>query len=115
MKASALTATSGIFLPSSVLAKKTDGKILRVWSCGGLAEAFIPANKNFKQKTGVTIAYTGAFAAALGKSLLNSAIKAFSESFEDACLQNFLSSSLHSALKYHSMLWCMGSYCLHLA
>lgn len=73
LKASALTAASGAFLPSSVLAKKTDAKILQVWSCGGLAEAFIPANKEFKQKTGVTIAYTGAFAAALGKSLFGTA------------------------------------------
>jgi len=47
--------------------------ILQVWSCGGLAEAFIPANTRYKQKTGVEIAYTGAFAAALGKSLLGSA------------------------------------------
>jgi molybdate transport system substrate-binding protein len=46
---------------------------LRVWSCGGLAEAFNPANQRFKEKTGVEIAYTGAFAAALGKSLLGSA------------------------------------------
>ncbi len=48
-------------------------KRLQVWSCGGLAEAFIPANKRFREETGVEIAYTGAFAAALGKSLLGSA------------------------------------------
>ncbi|HCY86800.1 MAG TPA: molybdenum ABC transporter substrate-binding protein [Desulfobacteraceae bacterium] len=46
---------------------------LQVWSCGGLAEAFIPANKRFSEMSGVDIAYTGAFAAALGKSLLGSA------------------------------------------
>ncbi len=46
---------------------------LQVWSCGGLAEAFVPANKRFKEKTGVEVAYTGAFAAALGKSLMGSA------------------------------------------
>lgn len=46
---------------------------LQVWSCGGLAEAFIPANKQYFEKTGIEIAYTGAFAAALGKSLLGSA------------------------------------------
>lgn len=46
---------------------------LQVWSCGGLAEAFIPANKRYREKTGIEIAYTGAFAAALGKSLLGSA------------------------------------------
>lgn len=45
---------------------------LQVWSCGGLAEAMIPANAVFEKKTGVKIAYTGAFAAALGKSLLGS-------------------------------------------
>jgi molybdate transport system substrate-binding protein len=45
---------------------------LNVWSCGGLAEAMIPANTLFEKKTGVKIAYTGAFAAALGKSLLGS-------------------------------------------
>lgn len=56
---------------------KAEGKFrsetLQVWSCGGLAEALIPANKIFREKTGVEIAYTGAFAAALGKSLLGSA------------------------------------------
>lgn len=46
---------------------------LQVWSCGGLAEAFMPANQAYEQKTGTKIAYTGAFAAALGKSLLGSA------------------------------------------
>ena len=46
---------------------------LQVWSCGGLAEAFLPANAAYEKRTGVTIAYTGAFAAALGKSLLGSA------------------------------------------
>jgi molybdate transport system substrate-binding protein len=45
---------------------------LQVWSCGGLAEAMIPANALFEKKTGVKVAYTGAFAAALGKSLLGS-------------------------------------------
>ncbi|WP_027185070.1 substrate-binding domain-containing protein [Desulfovibrio inopinatus] len=46
---------------------------LQVWSCGGLAEAFMPANQAWEQKTGISIAYTGAFAGALGKSLLGSA------------------------------------------
>lgn len=48
-------------------------KHLQVWSCGGLAEALIPATKAYEEKTGVKIAYTGAFAAALGKSLMASA------------------------------------------
>ncbi len=46
---------------------------LQVWSCGGLAEAMVPANNLFQERTGIKIAYTGAFAAALGKSLLGSA------------------------------------------
>ena len=46
---------------------------IQVWSCGGLAEAFRPANAHFKKTTGIDVAYTGAFAAALGKSLLGSA------------------------------------------
>ncbi|WP_147821499.1 substrate-binding domain-containing protein [Salidesulfovibrio onnuriiensis] len=46
---------------------------LQVWSCGGLAEAFIPANEKFERKMGGSISYTGAFAAALGKSLLGNA------------------------------------------
>lgn len=46
---------------------------LQVWSCGGLAEAMIPAHRLFEQKTGVKVNYTGAFAAALGKSLLGGA------------------------------------------
>lgn len=46
---------------------------LQVWSCGGLAEAMIPAHAAYEARTGVQISYTGAFAAALGKSLLGSA------------------------------------------
>ncbi len=49
------------------------GESLQVWSCGGLAEAFIPANAEFMKRNGSTINYTGAFAGALGKSLLGSA------------------------------------------
>ena len=43
---------------------------LQVWSCGGLAEAMIPANEAFGQQFNTKVLYTGAFAAALGKSLL---------------------------------------------
>lgn len=46
---------------------------IQVWSCGGLSEAFEAANKRFHEKEGVRIDYTGAFAAALGKSLLGGA------------------------------------------
>jgi molybdate transport system substrate-binding protein len=72
IKTSGVAAASGFLAPSRVLAQKTEPKILQVWSCGGLAEAFLPASREFKQKTGVSISYTGAFAAALGKSLLGS-------------------------------------------
>ncbi len=44
---------------------------LHVWSCGGLAEAMKPAHDAYTAKSGVPIAYTGAFAGALGKSLLD--------------------------------------------
>lgn len=46
---------------------------LQVWSCGGLAEAMNPAHDLYERQTGVSIGYTGAFAAALGKSLLGGA------------------------------------------
>lgn len=68
--------SSGLALGASLVsAGKTFGneftnEQLQVWSCGGLAEAFIPANRAFEAKTGSSIAYTGAFAGALGKSLL---------------------------------------------
>lgn len=44
---------------------------LVVWTCGGLAEGMMPANKEFYTETGINIAYTGARAGALGKSLLD--------------------------------------------
>lgn len=49
------------------------GEQLQVWSCGGLAEALIPAHQLYEDRSGAKIAYTGAFAAALGKSLQGSA------------------------------------------
>jgi molybdate transport system substrate-binding protein len=51
-------------------AQQFAGQTLQVWSCGGLAEAFMEANQLYEKQTGITISYTGAFAAALGKSLL---------------------------------------------
>lgn len=70
----ALASAVGSALPLSV-ARSTSftHNHLQVWSCGGLAEAFIPANELYRERTGVTVSYTGAFAAALGKSLLGSA------------------------------------------
>lgn len=52
--------------PAAAAAQAT----LQVWSCGGLAEAMMPANQAFEELFGVKIIYTGAFAAALGKSLM---------------------------------------------
>lgn len=43
---------------------------MQVWSCGGLAEAMMPANTQYGDETGVKIYYTGARAGALGKSLM---------------------------------------------
>jgi len=73
LKASGLAVASGLLVSSGAMALESETKNLQVWSCGGLAEAFVPVNKEFEQMTGVTIAYTGAFAAALGKSLLGNA------------------------------------------
>ncbi len=65
----------GVLLPPSAARADSmlSGKTLQVWSCGGLAEAFMPANAAYEKANGVKISYTGAFAAALGKSLLGSA------------------------------------------
>lgn len=59
--------------PVVALGADFKGEDLQVWSCGGLAEGFQPANRHFEELTGGKISYTGAFAAALGKSLLGSA------------------------------------------
>ena len=67
-------AAAGAAMPATLSAASSFRQnSLQVWACGGLAEAFIPANRRFKAKTGIDIAFTGAFAAALGKSLLGSA------------------------------------------
>ena len=72
--AAAAGATAGAAVPAGLAAAPSFRQTsLQVWACGGLAEAFIPANRQFKAKTGIDIAFTGAFAAALGKSLLGSA------------------------------------------
>jgi molybdate transport system substrate-binding protein len=71
---SAIVGAAGAALPISIARAKTFSRdALQVWSCGGLAEAFIPANASYEKKNGIKISYTGAFAAALGKSLLGSA------------------------------------------
>lgn len=51
---------------------ESTGRDLRVWACGGLAEAMMPANEEYERLRGTKVLFTGAFAAALGKSLLGS-------------------------------------------
>lgn len=72
LKAAAVSACGALCGVTPARAAGT-GEMLRVWSCGGLAEAMMPANLEFEAKAGAKVAYTGAFAAALGKSLLGSA------------------------------------------
>ena len=73
LKASGLALTGSLAAPAVALGADFKGKRLQVWSCGGLAEAFMPANQRYEEMTGCAVNYTGAFAAALGKSLLGSA------------------------------------------
>lgn len=61
-------------LPFDAPGKNFESDSLMVWSCGGLSEAFNIINERYQKKTGVKIYYTGAFAAALGKSLLGGAV-----------------------------------------
>lgn len=68
--AAGMAATS--FATGPALAGARAGDQLQVWSCGGLAEAMQPAHAQYEAATGVHVAYTGAFAGALGKSLLGS-------------------------------------------
>ena len=69
LKSLALGAAGAAML-SPQSAQAAAGGTLQVWSCGGLAEAMMPAHAAYAQQSGVKIVYTGAFAAALGKSLL---------------------------------------------
>ena len=73
MKGAVTTLLTAPFFGSGVKTTGFKATTLQVWSCGGLAEAFISANELFEKKTGIAVAYTGAFAAALGKSLLGGA------------------------------------------
>ena len=66
----ALGASLALAVPGQSSGAQRTGSSLQVWSCGGLAEAMMPANAKFTEKNGSDIAYTGAFAGALGKSLL---------------------------------------------
>lgn len=70
-----LTGVAGLAaasLPGAAQAAPFPGGRLQVWSCGGLAEAMQPAHADYERRSGAAVVYTGAFAAALGKSLLGS-------------------------------------------
>ncbi len=69
LKTAAASALAAALIPKNLMADQFAADSLQVWSCGGLSEAFTSANSLYENKTGVKIAYTGAFAAALGKSL----------------------------------------------
>ncbi len=74
LKASGLLATGSIFSSARQgLASQFQNERLHVWSCGGLADAFIPAKQFYEQLHPCHIDYTGAYAGALGKSLLGGA------------------------------------------
>lgn len=69
----ASTVAAATMKPGLLSAGRFQADSLQVWSCGGLAEALDPANRIYEKRNGIKIAYTGAFAAALGKSLLGGA------------------------------------------
>jgi molybdate transport system substrate-binding protein len=69
LKTTAASALAAALIPNRLGAGQFSSDTLQVWSCGGLSEAFNLANSLYEKKTGIRIAYTGAFAAALGKSL----------------------------------------------
>lgn len=73
LKTVAASTAAVTMTPNLLRASPFQADSLQVWSCGGLSEPFNIANKNYEKKTGIKIAYTGAFAAALGKSLLGGA------------------------------------------
>ena len=72
---SAMASAVAVALPTGQApASQFQADSLQVWSCGGLSEAFKAANGIYEKRAGIKIAYTGAFAAALGKSLLGGAV-----------------------------------------
>lgn len=67
-----LAAGAAVIGATPIMAKAAQkGGNLQVWSCGGLAEAMMPAHVQYHAETDVNVAYTGARAGALGKSLLD--------------------------------------------
>lgn len=75
LKAALASTAAATILPKFAFAGSSffSSDTLQVWSCGGLAEAFMEMNDLYEKKQGITINYTGAFAGALGKSLLGGA------------------------------------------
>lgn len=73
LKTVGATALAATLSPKITGAAQFANESLQVWSCGGLAEAFMAANERYEALSGVKISYSGAFAAALGKSLLGGA------------------------------------------
>lgn len=67
-------AVAAAMMPGSLFAGRFQSDSLQVWSCGGLSEAFMEVNNLYEQRNGIQINYTGAFAGALGKSLLGGAV-----------------------------------------
>lgn len=74
LKTAVAGTVTAALVPGLLHAGQSKADSLQVWSCGGLSEAFNIANRNYEKKTGIKISYTGAFAAALGKSLLGGAV-----------------------------------------
>ncbi|MCH4188716.1 MAG: substrate-binding domain-containing protein [Megasphaera sp.] len=72
LKTAVVSTVAAALVPKFIFAGSSpfSSSSLQVWSCGGLAEAFMEANELYEQRKGVHIDYTGAFAGALGKSLL---------------------------------------------
>ena len=104
-------ATAAAATPQTMLAGfapfKSDS--LQVWSCGGLSEAFNELNAIYESRTGHNIQYTGAFAGALGKSLL--ALQSTTELFGARVLE--LSKKLRKAgLSLHFRPLCFTDYVL---
>ncbi|MDR3588162.1 MAG: substrate-binding domain-containing protein [Negativicutes bacterium] len=74
LKAGIASIAAAVAAPGLLFAGRFQSDSLQVWSCGGLSEAFTEANSLYEQRNGIQVNYTGAFAAALGKSLLGGAV-----------------------------------------
>lgn len=74
LKTGVASVVAAALAPSLLHARRFQSDSLQVWSCGGLSDAFMEANNLYEQRNGVQINYTGAFAGALGKSLLGGAV-----------------------------------------